>query len=220
MSFLQLTGDKVKARRSKSLDKTATWVQAQNEALTTSSDRRSNQTQTESVSRRSNQMQTEVCCQKTFIQRVNREICKQQKWILCWAETLVSLILQVQTNANIPEEVQDSWRVKTTFVCYWSCFVLVKYLLAVTIYKVIKSSMNSHVQLLGRWKNWADYSVGAVRLMAHLYCRRWTRVHGFLSYTEIGSRGLCNVNMFCIVQCSYQVWNCSPSPYPSPSPSM
>ena len=108
MSFLQLTGGKVKARRSKSLDKTATWVQAQNEALTTSSDRRSNQTQTESVSRRSNQMQTEVCCQKTFIQRANREICKQQKWILCWAETLVSLILQVQTNANIPEEVQDS----------------------------------------------------------------------------------------------------------------
>ena len=78
MSFLQLTGDKVKARRSKSLDKTATWVQAQNEALTTSSDRSSNQTQTESVSRRSNQMQTEVCCQRSFIQRVYRKICKQQ----------------------------------------------------------------------------------------------------------------------------------------------
>ena len=68
--FLQLTGDKVKARRSKSLDKTATWVQAQNEALTTSSDRRSNQTQTESVSRRSNQMQTEVCCQNIFIRQI------------------------------------------------------------------------------------------------------------------------------------------------------
>ena len=79
MSFLQLTGDKVKARRSKSLDKTATWVQAQNEALTTSSDRRSNQTQTESVSRKSNQMQTEVCCQRSFIQRVYRKI--YNKWI-------------------------------------------------------------------------------------------------------------------------------------------
>ena len=42
----------------------------------------------------------------------------------------------------------------------------------------------------------------------------------FLSYTEIGNRdsslSLCNTNMFCIVQCSHQVWN----PIPSLSPSM
>ena len=47
---------------------------------------------------------------------------------------------------------------------------------------------------------------------------------GFLSFTEIGSRDLSpslwNVNMFCIVQCSHQVWNMSPSPYPSLSPEM
>ena len=40
---------------------------------------------------------------------------------------------------------------------------------------------------------------------------------GFLSCTEVGSRdlspSLCNVNMFCIVQCKYWVWNRSPSPY-------
>ena len=37
----------------------------------------------------------------------------------------------------------------------------------------------------------------------------------FLSCTEIGSRdsssSLCNVNTFCIVQCSHQVWNLDPS---------
>ena len=42
---------------------------------------------------------------------------------------------------------------------------------------------------------------------------------GFLSYTETGSRdlslGLCNVNMFGIVQCSHQIWNPNLSPYPS-----
>ena len=47
---------------------------------------------------------------------------------------------------------------------------------------------------------------------------------GFLSYPELGSRdlspSLCNVNVFCIVQCSYRVWNPNPSLYPSPSPAM
>ena len=47
---------------------------------------------------------------------------------------------------------------------------------------------------------------------------------GFLSFTEIESRGLspslCNVNMFCIVQCSHRAWNPNPSLYLSPSPSM
>ena len=47
---------------------------------------------------------------------------------------------------------------------------------------------------------------------------------GLLSKTEIESRdlslSLCNVNMFCIVQCSHQVWNSNPSPYTSPFPAM
>ena len=45
---------------------------------------------------------------------------------------------------------------------------------------------------------------------------------GFQSYAEIRNRdrnpSLCNVNMFCIVQCSHQVWNLSPSPCQYPSP--
>ena len=45
---------------------------------------------------------------------------------------------------------------------------------------------------------------------------------GFLYCTELGSRdwslSLCNVNMFCIVQCSHWVWN--PNPYPSLSTAM
>ncbi len=80
---LQTEGDRRKSRRSRSLDKTATWVRDQNEAQrghvetqrshvgaetcarrSVSAEggrrRRSNQTQTEPVSRRSNQMQTEV----------------------------------------------------------------------------------------------------------------------------------------------------------------
>ena len=46
----------------------------------------------------------------------------------------------------------------------------------------------------------------------------------FLSCTEIGSRdlspNLCNVNMFCIVQCRHWVWNPNPTPSPSRSPAM
>ena len=46
----------------------------------------------------------------------------------------------------------------------------------------------------------------------------------FLSFTEIGSRdpspSLCNVNMFCIIQCSHLVRNPNLSLYPSPSPAM
>ena len=38
----------------------------------------------------------------------------------------------------------------------------------------------------------------------------------FLSYAEMGSRdpspSLCNVNMFCIKQCSHEVWIQYPSP--------
>ena len=45
---------------------------------------------------------------------------------------------------------------------------------------------------------------------------------GFLSYTEIGSRdvGLCNANMFCIVQCRHWVRNLNPILYPSQSPTV
>ena len=47
---------------------------------------------------------------------------------------------------------------------------------------------------------------------------------GFPSFTEIGSRhpslSLCNVNVFCIVQCRSRVWNPNPSLYPSVSPVM
>ena len=47
---------------------------------------------------------------------------------------------------------------------------------------------------------------------------------GFMSYKEIGSRdqspSLCNVNMFCTVQCSHLDWNQNLSLYRNPSPSM
>ena len=47
---------------------------------------------------------------------------------------------------------------------------------------------------------------------------------GFFTYTEIGSGNtgpsLCNVNMFCIVQCSHRVWKPNLSLYQSPSQSM
>ena len=31
---------------------------------------------------------------------------------------------------------------------------------------------------------------------------------------------LCNANMYCTVQCSYQVWNLNPSRYLNPCPAM
>ena len=40
--------------------------------------------------------------------------------------------------------------------------------------------------------------------------------NGFLSCVS----SLCNVNMFCMVQCSYQVWNPNASPYPYLSPAL
>ena len=64
-------------------------------------------------------------------------------------------------------------------------------------------------------------------LMAHLHCRRWTWVQTQTRipvYGGIGSMDpnphLCNVNMFCIVQCSYWVLNLNLSPHPSLSPSI
>ena len=51
-----------------------------------------------------------------------------------------------------------------------------------------------------------------LHVIAHLHCRRRTRLRTqteFLSCTEIGSRdlsrSLCNVNMFCIAQCSHEL---------------
>ena len=47
---------------------------------------------------------------------------------------------------------------------------------------------------------------------------------GFMSHAEIRSidlsPSLCNVNMFCIVQCSHRVWNPCQSTYPYPSLAM
>ena len=64
-------------------------------------------------------------------------------------------------------------------------------------------------------------------IMAHLYYRRRTRVQIRtlipVLYT-IGTRdqslSLCNVNMFCTMQCSQWVWNVNLSLYPSPSPAI
>ena len=64
------------------------------------------------------------------------------------------------------------------------------------------------------WALWLIYTAG--------YGLGYRLILGFLFYTEVGSRdpslSLCNVNLFCIVQCSHQVWN--PNLYPSSSLSM
>ena len=70
-----------------------------------------------------------------------------------------------------------------------------------------------------------------IRVFTYLHCRTWTRISIRLQISipkmgtvviRIGIRiqSPCNMNMFCIVQCSYLFWNPNPSPYLNPGPAM
>ena len=65
--------------------------------------------------------------------------------------------------------------------------------------------------------------MGWMGLMALTHCptqiRIRTRIFVLFRNRDL-SLGTCNVDMFCIVQCSHWVWNQSPSLNPCPSPAM